>query len=64
MKAIFFAVLEEMFSVDENAVYTDELVIPGDIELRRTEVPLILNTQVQIRLISWSTDVLKSWNDG
>jgi len=59
-----FAVLEEMFSVDENAFITDELVIPGDIELRRTEVPLILNTQVQNQinfLVNRRPEIMERW---
>lgn len=42
-----FAVLKEMFSLDEDLFETDYFVLPKDIALRKTDVPLIINRQVQ-----------------
>jgi membrane-bound lytic murein transglycosylase D len=59
-----FAVLDEMFNLEDDLFPTDRLVIPGNIDLRRTEVPLILNTQVhnQINfLVNRRPEILERW---
>ncbi|MCC5926734.1 MAG: LysM peptidoglycan-binding domain-containing protein [Bacteroidetes bacterium] len=59
-----FAVLEEMFNLEDDLFESDRFVIPGDIDLRRTEVPLILNTQVhnQINfLVNRRPEIMERW---
>lgn len=59
-----FAVLDEMFNLEDDLFLTDHFVIPGDIDLRRTEVPLILNAQVhnQINfLVNRRPEIMERW---
>ena len=59
-----FAVLDEMFNLEEDLFETDRFVLPPNIELRRTEVPLILNTQVQNQinfLVNRRPEIMERW---
>lgn len=59
-----FAVLDELFNLEDDLFITDRFVIPGNIDLRRTEVPLIMNTQVQNQinyLVNRRPQIMERW---
>lgn len=59
-----FTILDEMFNLEEDLFETDHFVMPPNIELRRTEIPLILNTQVQNQinfLVNRRPEIMERW---
>ncbi|MCH8494292.1 MAG: LysM peptidoglycan-binding domain-containing protein [Balneolales bacterium] len=59
-----FAILDEMFNLEEDLFETDHFVMPPNIELRKTEIPLILNTQVQTQinfLVNRRPEIMERW---
>ena len=59
-----FAILDEMFSLDDNLFESDRFIMPDGIELNRTQVPLILNRHVhnQINfLVNRRPQVMERW---
>lgn len=59
-----FAVLSEVFSMDDDAFSEDFFVLPANIEPKRTEVPLIINQQVkaQINFLAYRRpEVMARW---